>query len=484
MRCIELFAGAGGAALGLHRAGVCHDAHVEMDPSACDTLRALDIGPVLEGDVRAVDWTPYAGRCDLLWASPPCQAWSQAGKRKGAEDERNGWPWTWAAVDAIKPTWLICENVPGLLSHRADCLRRDVLTCPGCYWIDVILPEARRRFAYVDARTLDAADFGAPQRRHRVFLVCGPERYAWPRPTHSAAELARAKWDRGDYWERHGIAPVGQPTNAEARPLGMLLAPGAGLLPWRTVRDALGLGHLSERQSGMRGLCETSVDRPGPTVQAGSNRDSGLRTGGYDRLSTSVIGGGSNPHRPRAPDERTYRDLTDEPSTTVAAEQIGNAGPWVVTAQTSERAGGRVPVAVSVDHPSPLLRAQEGTGLSLARARYPAGQGRAASEPERLDAPSPSVTGQEVKGTRASESSGYGFHGGPDRASDAAFLATGIRRLTTAECATLQGFPPDHPWRGTKTSIYRQIGNACVPAVVEALARALPVTPPAPRNQS
>jgi DNA (cytosine-5)-methyltransferase 1 len=46
------------------------------------------------------------------------------------------------------------------------------------------------------------------------------------------------------------------------------------------------------------------------------------------------------------------------------------------------------------------------------------------------------------------------------RASDALFLGAGIRRLTPDECAILQDFPPDHPWQGTKTSIYAQIGNA------------------------
>lgn len=93
---------------------------------------------------------------------------------------------------------------------------------------------------------------------------------------------------------------------------------------------------------------------------------------------------------------------------------------------------------------------------------------RAGSRPELLDRPSPTVTTCEVKGTR-----GEGQHGGPDRASDAAWLGAGIRRLTTAECAKLMAFPDDHPWCGTKTSIYAQIGNGCTPPVVEALARAV-----------
>ena len=104
---------------------------------------------------------------------------------------------------------------------------------------------------------------------------------------------------------------------------------------------------------------------------------------------------------------------------------------------------------------------------------YPKGNGRAASEPERLDRPSPTVTTTEAKGTRASPSSGFDFHGGPDRASDAAFLALGRRRLEPDECAALQAFPIGWPFRGNKTGIYRQVGDAVPPPLARAVAEAL-----------
>ena len=85
------------------------------------------------------------------------------------------------------------------------------------------------------------------------------------------------------------------------------------------------------------------------------------------------------------------------------------------------------------------------------------------------------MTTCEVKGTRASASSGWTFSGGPDRASDTAFQATGRRRLTVAECAVLQGFPADWPWQGTQADRYRQVGNAVPPALAEAVGRALMV---------
>lgn len=91
---------------------------------------------------------------------------------------------------------------------------------------------------------------------------------------------------------------------------------------------------------------------------------------------------------------------------------------------------------------------------------YPYGTGRAASEPWRLDIPSPTVTCSDVKGTRASKGSGWRLNGGPDRMSDALFLALGWRRANVSELARAQGFPEGHPFRGSSEAQYRQAGNA------------------------
>lgn len=106
------------------------------------------------------------------------------------------------------------------------------------------------------------------------------------------------------------------------------------------------------------------------------------------------------------------------------------------------------------------------------RVVYPVGQGRAASEPWRLQIPAPTVTTTEVKGTRASESTQWSFNGGPDRASDATFLASGLRRITTTEAARLQGFPEKYPFQGTITAHYRQIGNAVQACMGDLLCKA------------
>lgn len=99
------------------------------------------------------------------------------------------------------------------------------------------------------------------------------------------------------------------------------------------------------------------------------------------------------------------------------------------------------------------------------RVTYPVGTGRAGSEPDRLDRPCPTIVTAEVKGTRATEGSGWSFHGGPDRLADALYLALGWRRATIRECMRAQTFPEDWPFQGTSDAIYRQIGNA-VPVVL------------------
>ena len=391
MKVLELFAGAGGAALGLEAAGCEHLACVEWDEDACSTMRAAGL-PALQGDVR--DISLYLGMSpDVLWSSFPCQAWSTAGKRKGAEDERNMWPATINAVSVTNPTWFVGENVVGLTNHKGACKRgKNCIgspSCPNAYFNEVILRDLGRRFNWVGWRILDSADFGVPQRRRRVFIVAGPHPIDWPEPTH------------------------GDPSKTSD-----MFA--SDVMPWATVGQALNLvGELSgSRNSANHPNQErpATTDEPAPTI------------GGKGNQMLRVIGGGRNPQSAELASKRNYRDLTDEPCTTIPAVRIGNAGPWVV----------------------------------------------AGSQPELLSRPSPTVTTTEVKGTRGKHISGKTRsgkqRGGADRASDALWLSTGRRRLTIEECAKLMDFPDNYPFVGTKTSQYRQVGNAVTPIVAQRIA--------------
>ena len=290
MDAVELFAGAGGAALGLHAAGVEHLRCIEWDKDAAATLAAAGF-PAVCGDVR--DLSLYAGlEPDLGWSSFPCQCWSSAGKRLGPEDERNGWPWTVDAIDAMRPRWFAAENVTGLLTHRGGCESRCLgpEECPRAYFDLVILAQLRERFAWVGFRVPNASSFGVPQHRRRLIIVAGPRPIDWPAPTHG-------------------------------KPSGQCDLFGRSLLPWATVGEALGLiGQItrlpppSDRagnqprptgepsptlgtfglavthiRSEQRGAASSTVTTPAPTIGIGGSvyahqGDPGVR----------VIGGGRN----------------------------------------------------------------------------------------------------------------------------------------------------------------------------------------------
>jgi site-specific DNA-cytosine methylase len=173
--CLTLFAGAGGADVGISAAGFTHLACVEGDNNAVATLQAAGfpavhawIGGPGPNDQPAFQWSGCP--VFLLWASPPCQPYSQAGDKLGAVDPRDGWPATLTTIESVRPTWVIVENVVG---------------CPVAEW-----SASLAALGYVvSSATLDAADWGLPSHRRRVFIVAGPTGYQWPTPTHYGPQV-------------------------------------------------------------------------------------------------------------------------------------------------------------------------------------------------------------------------------------------------------------------------------------------------------
>lgn len=437
--CLDLFAGAGGTALGLRRAGF-DVTHFEWDHHACETLRAAFPGDdVHEGDLRQAPWASWRGKVHLLWSSFPCQAWSTAGKRAGALDERNGWPWTVEAVDACEPTWLLCENVEGLTMHRggASSCPRDADVCPGCYFDGVILPQLRERFAHVSWRVLDAADYGVPQRRHRVIIAAGPVPFPWPEPTHCDPAFRI-------------------PIDAGRRK------------PWVSVRQALDLdgGTRTEpdhalvvRNSGHAPNRVEPIDRPSPTVIAPPK-------GTYDRLKIAT---GSAEFLSQLSDDPKHAGVgVDHPASTIRGGGDGHGAPhyWIrqeVTGNPAVRGRTR-----GVTRNPPASATRRGSVFDLF------GEGPFDPEPDTsslskggqvLDADRPSSTLRAQGSVDAS-----GHEGG---CSPPSVVTDSVRRLSVSECAVLQGFPADHPFQGNRTQQYRQVGNAVPPPVAEALGRAI-----------
>lgn len=267
---IELFAGAGGLAMGFSAEGVKHSAVVEWDKYACDTLREnkrKGVAPichwpnVFDDDVRIFDYHGYEG-IDLVTGGPPCQPFSMGGKHRGFLDHRDMFPEAFRAVRATRPRAFVFENVRGLtrpafFNYFTYILLQlefpSLQARPQESWSDHLARLEREKIRgaaseyHVVARVLNAADFGVPQKRARV-LVVGfradlDVEWTFPFSTHSYDALLYEQWVSGNYWERHEVPKHARPKPAQAlRKRTSSLRdsiPVTMLLPWRTVRDAI-----------------------------------------------------------------------------------------------------------------------------------------------------------------------------------------------------------------------------------------------------
>jgi DNA (cytosine-5)-methyltransferase 1 len=226
MNAVELFAGAGGMALGAERAGFKHGALVEFNAHACETLRLnRPEWPVLGTDVRDMDFAEYAG-IDLLTAGAPCQPFSTAGKRRLAKDPRNMFPQVLRAIRTARPRALLLENVSGIRKGEA------------LHDFDSIVGRIQQ-FGYdVEWRLINCADYGVPQRREPVFIVGFRRdlgvRWAWPEATHGEPGLLHAQWSAGSYWREHR---PNEPARAIRRRSSASSRPGMSLLSHQRKDD-------------------------------------------------------------------------------------------------------------------------------------------------------------------------------------------------------------------------------------------------------
>ncbi len=156
----SLFSGVGGLDLGLRRAGIDTAFLCESDAWKRSVLAAHWPGAPIHDDVRDVPGSGRVGPIDLLHGGFPCQDLSVAGRRAGLAGERSGLFHEFARItDALRPTWVLLENVPGLASSNDG---RD---------FGVVLGTLAELGYGVAWRVLDARYFGVPQRRRRVFVV-------------------------------------------------------------------------------------------------------------------------------------------------------------------------------------------------------------------------------------------------------------------------------------------------------------------------
>lgn len=292
---------------------------IEWDNAACETLRhniskAYPIvadWDVFEGDVNSFNWSSITQSIDLVAGGPPCQPFSVGGKHKGHNDTRDMFPSTVKIIRELRPKAFIIENVKGLTRtvfanyYQYILLQLqypELANFPNENWKEhfVRLQTAHtshdrtshRGLSYKLVPTLvNAADYGVPQKRERVFIVGFRSdieaEWSFPAPTHSLDALLYSQWITGEYWNRHGIPKNRHPDipKSLASRLKKLQAQPYRdpLKPWRTVRDAIGdlpdpkinnsiTNH--RLQKGARvypGHTGSSLDMPAKTLKAGDH---------------------------------------------------------------------------------------------------------------------------------------------------------------------------------------------------------------------
>ncbi len=175
---IELFAGAGGMALGMERAGINHCLLNDFDRYATQTLKKnRPEWKVIHGDVSKIDFKPYRDKIDLITGGFPCQSFSYAGRKMGMEDTRGTLFYEFArALKESQPKVFLAENVKGLFSHDKGRTLQTMIDVFESMGYDVLEP-----------RVLKAVHYNVPQKRERLFIIGIKKEYAsdvtfkWPK---------------------------------------------------------------------------------------------------------------------------------------------------------------------------------------------------------------------------------------------------------------------------------------------------------------
>jgi DNA (cytosine-5)-methyltransferase 1 len=387
---IDLFCGAGGASLGIESAGFDLIAAIDTDTDALDTHADNLSGYTVNHDLSSVDTSIIPNTdIDYVHGSPPCQGFSVAKGDRDVDDERNSLVFDFIDwVAEINPRVVSMENVTGMLSISS-------------HFMDKVVSAFRDAGYTVKYRTLNAADYGVPQTRKRVFTVAihndvDTIKRWFPKPTHSKTAT----------------------TTLDGRELN----------EWQTVEDAISdLTDITdgcteqnkirkEGYDGRNGPIWYPLNQPSQTVTASDRMKVAIKnheTMNSDRQQLAQIEPGT------APSASMSRVAADEPSNTIVA-------------------GKAAPPAHYRTEPIPNHEPREATSES--------------PQEWESEKPSPTITDARLAQRCRKQEHGNDAH-----------HWKGARRLTVRECARLQSFPDDFVFNGSKTSQYQQVGNAVPP---------------------
>lgn len=434
---LDLFAGPGGWDVAAKRIGL-DPLGIEWDTAACQTREAAGLRTV-QGDVSALDPADYS--CNLLIASPPCQAWSMAGKRLGEKDKEH----------VIACSLELAAGNDTRAEHATKCEDpRSILVVEALRWALALEPERitfeqvppvlelwtlyaqilQGRGYSVWAGVLSAERYGVPQTRRRAILLASRVgAVAPPVPTHQEYVPGAAAQEE---WTLEGH-----------------------LLPWVSMAEALGWG-MTERPiftishdpsgggSGARTAFKEERDRawvcrqkvPGHDAQGAATADDLL---GPEDDAHDVVG--MLPLRRDCTGDglRGITELGGVPvdEDTVHTDTVGERG--------GSHASDYEPFSAGVN---PARHG--GDVLGLKDPNWPE------KRPATVVAGDPRI-----------------FQPGNHREDVPGEQSQNAIRVTEQEAAVLQSFPPDYPWQGSRSKRFEQIGNAVPPLLAEAILRAL-----------
>ena len=224
----SVFSGIGGPEVAATMLGWENLFHCEINPFGRQVLDYWYPNSKSYEDITTTDFTEWRGRVDVLTGGFPCQPFSYAGRRRGAEDDRYLWPSMYRAIDEIQPTWVVAENVAGILTMVEQ---GEVSKVAGSATLFDAFDDLRGRYELRETFTLQrictdleshgyavqpvlvpACAVGAPHRRDRVFIVA--RRIASDTDNRADGRTAREDEGKGReerIQERHEVRKPDEP---------------------------------------------------------------------------------------------------------------------------------------------------------------------------------------------------------------------------------------------------------------------------------
>jgi DNA (cytosine-5)-methyltransferase 1 len=426
-RAVSLFSGCGGMDLGFTRAGFRVVRAIDSDPAAVAAYRG-NLGPAAEaGDVTLADFTAWrreTGPVDLVLGGFPCQGFSKSGPKRAGDPRNRLYQAMRDAVQALAPACFVAENVEGLAQNFSG------------HYLRLISQDFARLGYQVSIDLVDAAGFGVPQHRRRIFFTGLRDGglFHWPAPAHAVpvrnGEASRARAMATDV---HGAGAAGRPAPCTVRDAlaGLPEPPGALADPDHQV-----LGGWPERYEAI-----IKAIGPGQKLCNVRHGPESVRTWDIPQAFGPVTGA-----------ERDILETIARHRRLLRYGTIPNGNPLPV-AEIERLTGRRGLEPVLADLARRGFTKRKNGGYDLLGALFCSGLFKRPG----WNAPSPTVL-------TTFGSPRYFLH--PDQ----------DRPFTLREAARLQGFPDGFGFAAHGVSLrdgFRLVGNAVPPPLAYALARAL-----------